>query len=162
MKIFQCSDTKLEDSLLKHCNSVSPNKDNVFLKASHCTVAGTAPTPWGRAPVCVTKYATQPPMAKKPPNRVPSGPNSLRSQVLYISYSSFTTIPASLPSFTCSSWVSSSRTLVFGVELLVIDSVILYLTVMHIFLSIWSCKTHLLIPIRNFIHLACMSLCPFF
>jgi hypothetical protein len=82
------SDTKLSDRLIslyanKSHASISPTKGDAFLKVSHCTVAGTTPTPWRKAPVCVTKDATQPPRTKPPPNPVTSGANSLRSQGLY-------------------------------------------------------------------------------
>jgi hypothetical protein len=87
------SDANLAD----RCSSLSA-KDAVplfqlfkalSLTALHCIFAGLAATTWRRAAASVTKHATQTRKTKPPPNRVPLGPNPLRSEVLHSSYSSF-------------------------------------------------------------------------
>ena len=91
------SHTELAD---RRISLVSPTQADVL---PHCTVAGTTPTTWGRAPACAKKDTPQQPRTKAPPNRVLSGPNFLRSEGLNSSYSSFRLNPASRPSVTCSS-----------------------------------------------------------
>jgi hypothetical protein len=130
MKIFQYTQTQnLRTDVRRYLLNnlcLSPAQGNAFLKVSICIVAGITPTPWGRAPVCVTMDAKQPLMTDPHPNQTTSGANSLRSEGLFSSYSSFRHIPVTRLSVTCSSWDSSSCALVFDGEIRVSGSAISY------------------------------------